>query len=491
MHGCGTRAPRGYTPRERSGIPNRAGGRTRKGYWRIWRVFCSTSTPGPRKGFESARALGRLGIAGQRRLVDGLGRLASGDAAGAHLVGEDFGLARIVLEQIRAPAASGPASSKRVLFDLASLTPPGDVMGARRASQLRCAAALLLVSARADDPLLEHCDTDPHGDVGERAAAAALGRRPIRGARVALWKKLLGSPHPRTREAALELCADHTELADADGALAAALDAKEPGVVATAAQVLEKRPGTWPTAEKALAKAFDRAWAPDDVETVSALMEAAGAMRLGAVSARLEAYCSHKNPTLREHAARALSATRGSKVTCSAEAAYAADAGADTSADAGILAGAMVPEELVHALVAPLAFTLMTDAGVLSLTIDPALAPVAATRFADLARAGFYNGLTFHRVVPGFVVQFGDPEGDGFGGPGRAPLRCETSPAPFEPLSVGVALAGRDTGSSQFFVTLARHPHLDGEYALVGRAKGDWAAVAEGDVIREVRVGTE
>ena len=58
---------------------------------------------------------------------------------------------------------------------------------------------------------------------------------------------------------------------------------------------------------------------------------------------------------------------------------------------------------------------------------------------------------------------------------------------PDDPL-VGVALAGRDTGSSQIFVTLGRTPHLDGEYAWVGRAEGDWSAVAEGDVIRAVRV---
>jgi cyclophilin family peptidyl-prolyl cis-trans isomerase len=131
-----------------------------------------------------------------------------------------------------------------------------------------------------------------------------------------------------------------------------------------------------------------------------------------------------------------------------------------------------------------------TDAdatGPLSIAFDPALAPVAATRFVSLARSGFYTGVTVHRVVPGFVVQFGDRGGDGYGGAG-ASLRCETSPAPFGALDVGVALAGRDTGSSQIFVALARLPHLDGEYAWVGRAEGNWDAVAGGDVIRAVRV---
>jgi cyclophilin family peptidyl-prolyl cis-trans isomerase len=112
---------------------------------------------------------------------------------------------------------------------------------------------------------------------------------------------------------------------------------------------------------------------------------------------------------------------------------------------------------------------------------------VAVARLVGLARSGFYTGLSFHRVVPGFVAQLGDRGGDGYGGSG-ALLRCETAPVPFAPLDVGVALAGRDTGSSQLFVTLTRSPHLDGEYAWIGRADGDWSAVAEGDVIRAVRI---
>jgi cyclophilin family peptidyl-prolyl cis-trans isomerase len=118
---------------------------------------------------------------------------------------------------------------------------------------------------------------------------------------------------------------------------------------------------------------------------------------------------------------------------------------------------------------------------------DPALAPIAATRFVALARSGFFTGVVLHRVVPGFVVQFGDRGGDGYGGAG-ALLRCETSPTEFGALDVGVALAGRDTGSSQIFVALERSPRLDGQYSWVGRAEGDWNAVAEGDVLRGVTV---
>jgi len=90
-------------------------------------------------------------------------------------------------------------------------------------------------------------------------------------------------------------------------------------------------------------------------------------------------------------------------------------------------------------------------------------------------------------VAPGFVVQFGDPDGDGYGGSGTS-VRCETSPAPFAELDVGMALAGRDTGSSQIFVTLSRTPHLDGEYTRVGRAEGAWSSVAQGDVIADAKL---
>lgn len=131
--------------------------------------------------------------------------------------------------------------------------------------------------------------------------------------------------------------------------------------------------------------------------------------------------------------------------------------------------------------------TFETDSGELAIVFDPSLAPVSASRLVTLARQGFYRGIVFHRVVPGFVVQFGDPGGDGYGGSGSL-LRCETSPVPFGSLDVGVAQSGRDTGSSQLFVTLGRYPHLDGDYSWVGHAQGDWANVAEGDVIRDVKV---
>ena len=143
--------------------------------------------------------------------------------------------------------------------------------------------------------------------------------------------------------------------------------------------------------------------------------------------------------------------------------------------------------EIDQPLASPKKLTFASDVGPLVIHLDPTWSPIAAARMVRSAQSGFFHGIVVHRVVPGFVAQFGDPEGDGYGGSGKL-LRCETSPVPFDPLDVGIALAGRDTGSSQLFVTLSRTPHLDGEYAHLGHAEGDWSALAEGDVIGDVTV---
>jgi cyclophilin family peptidyl-prolyl cis-trans isomerase len=95
-------------------------------------------------------------------------------------------------------------------------------------------------------------------------------------------------------------------------------------------------------------------------------------------------------------------------------------------------------------------------------------APVTVSNFVQLAKSGYFEGQSFMRVVPFFVVQTGDPRNDQEGGPGYT-IRCEINERPFERGSVGMALAGKDTGGSQFFITLAPQPDLDGGYTCFGR----------------------
>ena len=113
-----------------------------------------------------------------------------------------------------------------------------------------------------------------------------------------------------------------------------------------------------------------------------------------------------------------------------------------------------------------------TERGKFRIRLDCPQAPLTCLSFLQLAGQGYFDGLTFHRVVPDFVVQTGDPRGDGWGGPGFA-LRDEINPLRFERGAVGMALSGPDTGGSQFFIALSPQPHLDGGYTVFGRVEGD------------------
>ena len=131
-----------------------------------------------------------------------------------------------------------------------------------------------------------------------------------------------------------------------------------------------------------------------------------------------------------------------------------------------------------------------TDRGRIELLLDIVETPITTQAFVTLARRGFYDGLTFHRVVPGFVIQGGDPRGDGHGGPGTH-LPDEPGLRPFGRGAVGMALDGPDTAGSRFFITQAPAPHLDGRFTLFGRVVSGMDVVDRiqpGDVIRRVEI---
>ncbi|HUG52850.1 MAG TPA: HEAT repeat domain-containing protein [Vicinamibacteria bacterium] len=135
---------------------------------------------------------------------------------------------------------------------------------------------------------------------------------------------------------------------------------------------------------------------------------------------------------------------------------------------------------------------LHTRHGKVEIHLNVVEAPLMSAAFLDLVRRGYYDGLTFHRVVPGFVVQGGDPRGDGNGGPGFA-LRDELGQRPYGRGVVGMALAGKDTGGSQLFITLSPAPHLDARYTVFGWVASGMEAVDKlrpGDVIERVEAWT-
>ncbi|MFL5494812.1 MAG: peptidylprolyl isomerase [Gemmatimonadales bacterium] len=116
-------------------------------------------------------------------------------------------------------------------------------------------------------------------------------------------------------------------------------------------------------------------------------------------------------------------------------------------------------------------------------------APVTVANFLRLVDRHFFDRNRWHRVVPNFVIQDGDPRGDGFGGPGGA-IRDEINRVRYDQPMLGMALSGPDTGSSQWFINLGPQPHLDGTYTVFGRVVNGTATVAritQGDVIRTIR----
>ncbi|MBF0103823.1 MAG: peptidylprolyl isomerase [Deltaproteobacteria bacterium] len=141
--------------------------------------------------------------------------------------------------------------------------------------------------------------------------------------------------------------------------------------------------------------------------------------------------------------------------------------------------------------------TLKTEKGDIVLELNTEAAPLSVTNFVQLAQGGFYNGLTFHRVVPGFVIQGGDPDGNGSGGPGYTVKGETTNGLKHIKGALAWARTGdqvnpeRRSSGSQFYITLAETPHLDNQYSVFGKTTLGMDVVekiAAGDKILSVNI---
>ena len=144
---------------------------------------------------------------------------------------------------------------------------------------------------------------------------------------------------------------------------------------------------------------------------------------------------------------------------------------------------------LIAPATSPHAF-IETAHGTIEIQLAVLDAPQTTRNFIELTRKGFYNGLEAHRVIANFVVQDGDPRGDGSGGPGYT-IRDELSMRPFVRGTVGMALEWRDTGGSQYFIAHSPQPHLDGRYPVFGHVVNGIEVldrIKPGDTIVRVRV---
>jgi cyclophilin family peptidyl-prolyl cis-trans isomerase/HEAT repeat protein len=211
--------------------------------------------------------------------------------------------------------------------------------------------------------------------------------------------------------------------------------------------------------------------ATQEPEEADAWADALVALKPAGAEALLRRWLSSPHPHVRHAAEHALSTLEGKPVRT---------AGAGPEETQTWPSAEPVAEDVT--------WRLSTVRGVVLIKPATAAAPETVAQLTRLARAGYFQGLTFHRVVPDFVVQGGDPRGDGEGGPGFT-LPCEVSPLRYRRGTVGMALSGKDTGGSQIFVALSPQPHLEGRYTIVGEVVSGMDAldaVLEGDSLGNV-----
>ncbi len=134
--------------------------------------------------------------------------------------------------------------------------------------------------------------------------------------------------------------------------------------------------------------------------------------------------------------------------------------------------------------------TIVTDKGTMEVELNEQAAPTTVANFVNLAQRGFYDGLTFHRVERNFVIQGGDPLGNGTGGPGYR-FTGEAILKHTRPGTLSMANSGIGTDGSQFFITLVATPHLDGKHSVFGRVVTGLDTVykiVRGDLIRSITI---
>ena len=257
-----------------------------------------------------------------------------------------------------------------------------------------------------------------------------------------------------------------------------ALTRKNVAIVATAAgllgdTLLRSRESVGPLLER-----LKGLRVPDDIEAFQEITRVLGLLRDSSAVPPLVSLLSFPDRTVALSASQALQAITGtdyaSQIPPRAEPIH-------TDFDFETLDG--FPE--------PIVVRIETGSGTIRAELNRSAAPFTVLSFIRLAgERGFYDGTTFHRVVPNFVVQGGDPEGDGWGGPGYT-IRSEFSPLRFDTGVLGMASAGKDTEGSQFFITHSPQPHLEGRYTIFGKVISGQEVVDRllvGDRILRIRV---
>jgi cyclophilin family peptidyl-prolyl cis-trans isomerase/HEAT repeat protein len=415
-------------------------------------VLAKSTTNDPAIAFTAIGALSRIGA----------------PEAGAAIVSaltSDKADPNVRLEAVRALGAMKYADALPYLQDL--LTDDWPVI---RAAALRACAE---VDPQDFMTLLSGLEPDPHWMV-RSAVAALLGGLPPDVA-VERLRPILEDPDTRVVAAAIESLT-RLHAPGLNDLLLAQLKSPDQGVRIAAAEGIgqAKIPGGAAALRDAYAAWSDPALHDARETALTALVRYGAGEALETVKAAL----ADTDWALRLHAA-----TLMHDLDPSFDAVHAIRPAPGPSS-APYDAPAMVDPQ-----VSPHAF-IETAKGTIEFEFTVLDAPQTVQNFIRLARRGYFNGLQVHRVVPNFVVQDGDPRGDGSGGPGYT-IRDELNDRPFVRGTVGMALSGPDTGGSQFFIMHSPAPHLDAKYTVFGKVVNGMDVVdkiAPLDVIQSVRI---
>ncbi len=340
---------------------------------------------------------------------------------------------------------------------------------------LRAAAfrALASVDPESFFTVLSGLDLDPHWSVRAEQAGLFAGLDPVRA--LPAIRLRWADPDPRVKAAALTALAA-VKAPDLGAQVTAALAADAEGLRTAAIGILARE--KLPDAAALLRAAYDRGKQDAGFDARAAALDGLAGLGLDAARATLVDALGDREWAVRR---KAIDLLRKLDPSADVSAARPAPTGRDREAyaAASLVAPPFSPQAYVE-----------TSRGRFQIELDVINAPLTAHNFVTLARKGFFNGVALHRVVPNFVVQGGDPGGDGEGGPGHA-IRDELSDVPYLRGTVGMALSWADTGGSQFFVTHGPQPHLDGRYAVFGRVVAGMEvvdALRRWDVIERVLI---
>ena len=432
-------------------------------------AFRGLGAYGDRRGIASARATA------QRRSADVRVRVAAVGMLGKLKDVESIPTLQRVLDDQATPPnlALETVAALGAIGDAKTFDPLADLF-THRWAPMRAAALEAAAKVDPDAFLIVVSGLGLDKDWSVRAALAGvlatLDPERVRG----VLLELVSETDPRVQGPALEALAK-VGAPDIDARIVSALEAPDFNVRATAAALVGERKMT--AAAERLAAAYTRGQSDATESARAAALDAIAKLGLEAATATLHEALSDKDWSIRLRAAALLHGlgNAAAQPTRPAPLRFAPD----YYESPALLRPAYSPHAFIE-----------TKYGTIEIELNVVESPLATQSFIALARKGYFNGMRIHRVVPNFVVQAGDDRGDGAGGPGYT-LRDELSPIPYRRGTIGMALGGKDTGGSQFFVTVSPQPHLDGKYAVFGEVVRGMEFVdrlTRWDVIERIRV---